>query len=111
MNRKQRREYAKSINTPAKLDQLTKRFDTELRREYKEQLKKQTEKRLGFFITALVYTLHFSEGLRFGNKRIRNFMDDLIATVDRFETGEYSPVDYEKQLNDDGIHYFMDGEK
>ena len=30
-------------------------------------------------------------------------MDDLIATVDMFNRGEYSPDDYVQQLKEDGI--------
>ena len=108
MNRKQRREYAKKINTPQKLELFSKNMDYRLRKEYEQAYEKKyqtdLENSIDIFILAIIYTLHFNEKTRFGNGRIEDFMEDLFVTVDYFRTGEYDPEDYRKELQEDGIN-------
>ena len=107
MNRHDRRKYAKTINTPQKLEQFSKHMDYNLRKEYAEMYEKKYQEDLGnsidLFILAIIYTLHYNEKTKFGNNRIEDFMQDLFVTVDYFRTGEYDPNDYREQLEKDGI--------
>ena len=55
------------------------------------------------FITAIAYTLHFSEEVQLKQDELASFMDDLFISVDMFRKGEYKPEEYEEQLKEDGI--------
>lgn len=107
MNRAERRKYLKDINTPAKYEGRIREVEKYLRREYEDKYKKsyeeQLENAIDIFMMTIVYTLHFNESTKFGNKRIQDFMDDLIETVDMFRRGEAKPEDYEEQLKKEGI--------
>lgn len=109
LNRKQRRDYAKRINTPQKLESFTKHMDTKLRQEYQkyyeEKYDRDVTKAIDTFILSIVFTLHFNEQTKFGGKRIRSFMDDLLATVENFKDGSYDPNEYIQMLKEDGIEY------
>lgn len=115
MNRKDRRKYAKTINTPQKLENFSKHMEYNLRKEYQKlyELKYQQDldNSIDLFILAIVYTLHFNEKTKFGNNRIEDFMQDLFATVDYFRTGEYDPIDYKNQLEKEGIKILTHNDK
>lgn len=114
-NRAARRNYAKSINTPQKLESFTKHMDIKLRQEYakfyEDKYNQDLEKSIDTFVLSIVYTLHYNEKCKFGNARIQDFMNDLFITVDCFRTGEYVPEDYQKQLEEDGIKIILHEEK
>lgn len=57
---------------------------------------------------ALMYTLHFSEQTKFGNKRLKSLMDDIMATMRGFYNGEFKRAEYTKMLKDDGIKIVED---
>lgn len=82
-------------------------FEDSIRREYDRQFEKKFKEELSLainnFIIAIVYTLHFNEKCKFGGKRIDDFMEDLLATIDNFTDGSYSPDEYKKILKEDGI--------
>lgn len=103
MNRAERRRNAKRYNTPKKQEQLAKELYEQARIVCEESYKKQTEKNIDTMLLALKYTLHFSELTKFGNKRLNEFMDDLMAVFDGFTTEEYNIDEYRKALLDDGI--------
>ena len=71
--------------------------------EYKKYYLKQYEERLKDLDTATLYTLHFNENCKFGNKRLKSVMDDLAATIRGFYNNEYDRAEYRKMLKDDGI--------
>ena len=52
---------------------------------------------------AMMYTLHFNEKTRFGNRRLKSVMDDLGETMKGFYKGEFKREDYKKMLKDDRI--------
>ena len=107
MNRAERRQYAKRINTPQKLEQFSRRFDNDVRKEYEkiyeEKYEREVEDTIENFLIAITYCLHFSEKTKFGKNRLKEFLDDLLVTVDMFKKGEFSPDDYRKALIEDGI--------
>lgn len=82
-------------------------FEETIRQEYEKSFDETVQKELlssiDNFITAIVYTLHFNEKCKFGGKRIDDFMEDLLATIDGFKDGSYSPEEYIEILKKDGI--------
>jgi hypothetical protein len=103
MNRAEKRRMAKRYDTPKKQEQLAKYMYEQAKTVCEESYKKQTEKNIDTMLLALKYTLHFSDLTKFGNKRLNEFMDDLMATFEGFSTGEYNKDEYRKALLDDGI--------
>ena len=107
MNRQEKRSYAKRYNTPKKIEQFSRAIDREIRKEYEVAYEKKYEKEMDAsienFITAIMYTLHFSEITNLEKEKILEFMDDLLSTVDMFKTGEYSPEEYKSILEKEGI--------
>lgn len=71
---------------------------------YKKQYMIWLEETFKDLDTALMYTLHFNEYTKFGNKRLKSVMDDLAVTMRGFYKGEFERKDYNKMLTDDGIN-------
>ena len=107
MNRKERRDYVKRMNTPLKIEQYSKELDYRIREEYRQRYEKkyqqEIERSINNFIVAIVYSLHFSEETAFDNKKVQSFMHDLLATIELFRTEEATPESYKKALDEDGI--------
>ena len=107
MNRQQRRNYVKSMNTPFKIEQYSKELDYRIREEYRqryeEKYQEEIERSIHNFIVAIVYSLHFSEETAFDNDKVQRFMKDLLATIELFRTEEATPETYKKALNQEGI--------
>lgn len=78
-------------------------FDDQLRREYNQAFESELGEAIDNFILTIVYTLHFNESTKFGNKRINDFMEDLFETIDMFRRGEAVPEDYKQHLEKEGI--------
>ena len=83
-------------------------FEAMLNKKFYEIYKKQymiwLEETFKDLDTALMYTLHFNEYTKFGNKRLKSVMDDLAITLKGFYKGEFERKDYNKMLTDDGIN-------
>ena len=73
------------------------------RKRYKDYYLEQYAERLKDIDTALMYALHFGEATRFGNKRLKEVMDDLSVTIKGFYNGEYNRKEYREMLINDGI--------
>lgn len=82
-------------------------FEDRLNKKYYEIYKKQymiwLEETFKDLDTALMYTLHFNESTKFGNKRLKSVMDDLGTTMRGFYRKEFNREEYNKMLKDDGI--------
>lgn len=74
-----------------------------LRKEFENKYQEELTCSIDCFITAIAYTLHFSEETHFGQKRLSSFIEDMLVTVDMFRTGEYKPEEYEEELKKAGI--------
>lgn len=74
-----------------------------LRKEFNDAYKDELDSSIQNFITAIAYTLHFSDELNLKQDELASFMDDLFVSVDMFRRGEYNPEDYREQLKEDGI--------
>ena len=118
-----RLEKAARDKDKAKLKEWAIQFENQLRNSYEENIKrfenkiiqhheKEYERILAEsvdnFIVAIIYTLHFNEKCKFGNNRIVDFMDDLLAVVDGFKTGEYTPEEYKEILKRQKIYFKED---
>lgn len=83
-------------------------FEAMLNKKFYDIYKKQyliwLEETFKDLDTALMYTLHFNESTKFGNKRLKSVMDDLAITLRGFYKGEFERKDYNKMLTDDGIN-------
>lgn len=74
-----------------------------LRKEFNDAYKDELDSSVQNFITAIAYTLHFSEDVQLQHDELASFMNDLFVSVDLFRKGEYNPNDYREQLKSDGI--------
>lgn len=91
-----------------KLAEWSGQLEEQMRQEYNKAFEQELSDAIENFCVAIVYTLHFNEQTKYGNKRINDFMDDLFTTIDLFRTKEYNPEDYKQQLKDDNITIFDD---
>lgn len=84
-----------------------KEFEDRLNKKYYELYKKQymiwLDETFKDLDTALMYTLHFNESTKFGNKRLKSVMDDLAVTMRGFYRKEFNREEYNKMLKADGI--------
>lgn len=82
-------------------------FEDRLNKKYYEMYKKQymiwLDETFKDLDTALMYTLHFNEYTKFGNKRLKSVMDDLGMTMRGFYRQEFNREEYNKMLKEDGI--------
>ena len=94
-NELRRLEKASREKDKRKLIEWGMQFEETIRQEYEKDFDETVQKELlssiDNFITAIVYTLHFNEKCKFGGKRIDDFMEDLLATIDGFKDGSYTP--------------------
>lgn len=104
-NELRRLEKAAKEKDKKKLAEWAGNFEQQVINEYEGQYQEILENSIENFLIALVYTLHFNEKTRFGNDRIADFMSDLMATVDCFKTGEYSPEEFKKILEKQKIYF------
>jgi hypothetical protein len=82
-------------------------FEDRIKAEYDKLYKKQyilwLEETFKDLDIAICYTLHFNENTKFGNKRLKDFMNDLAQIVRGFYNKEFSREEYRKELIEDGI--------
>lgn len=82
-------------------------FEHRVNEKYYELYKKQymiwLEETFKDLDIALMYTLHFNEYTKFGNKRLKSVMDDIAEALRGFYKGEFKREEYRKMLKDDGI--------
>lgn len=98
-----RLEKAARDKDKRKLADWAMQFEESIRKEYDLEFKKELDNMVDTFILTIVFTLRYNENTSFGNKRIRSFMDDLLATIDNFNDGSYSPKEYRDMLRKEGI--------
>lgn len=74
-----------------------------LRKAFNDSYKDELNNSVQNFVTAIAYTLHFSEEVNLQHDELSAFMNDLFVSVEMFRKGEYNPEDYREQLREDGI--------
>ena len=80
-------------------------YDNSVRMEYERAYEEEIQNAINNFLVAIVYTLHFNEKTHFGPKKLPDFIEDLMVTVEMYRTGEYRPDEYLEELNKCGIHF------
>lgn len=82
-------------------------FEHRVNEKYYELYKKQyviwLEETFKDLDIALMYTLHFNEKTKFGNKRLKSVMDDIGEALRGFYKKEFNREEYKKMLKEDGI--------
>jgi hypothetical protein len=104
-NELRRLEKAAKDKNKEKMVDWGKAFEKRIVDLYEKEYIDIVQHTINNFILVIIFTLHFNEKLKFGKKRIDDFMNDLVATVNCFTNGEYSVQEYEDMLNKDGIHF------
>lgn len=102
-NELRRLQKAAKDKNVEKLYDWARGLELQLCQQYERAFEDELADSLDNFIITIVYTLHFHDSTRFGNKRIKEFMRDLFETIDMFKRGEAKPEDYQKALAEDGI--------
>ena len=90
-------------------------FENRLHNKYYEVYKKEYVNWLSETFkdldVAMMYTLHFNEYTKFGNKRLASVMNDLSATMRGLYRNEFNREEYKKALKEDGIKIMEDNEE
>ena len=69
-----------------------------LRKEFEIAYEDELDNSIQNFITAIGFTLHYSDEIHLQHDELASFMNDLFVSVDLFRKGEYNPDDYREQL-------------
>lgn len=108
-NELRRLEKAAKEKNKEKLADWAKQFEDTVHEEYNNRYEKTYKEILSGsinnFLIAMVYTLHFNEKCKFGNDRISDFMEDFMAVIDGFASGEYTPEEYRGILEKQKIYF------
>lgn len=103
MNRAKRRELAKKINTPEKLERLVE----EITRERTEDIKNTCNKKLIDYIEVFVVMMSYVlESEDIPKERIPQIASRVLFNIDSFRTGELKPEDYDtikKEVEEWGV--------
>ena len=103
MNRAKRRELAKKINTPQKLERIV----DEMTKERTEEIKKEYHKKLVDYIEVFVVMMSYVLDLEdIPKDRIPQIASRVLFNIDSFRTGELAPGDYDvikKEVQEMGV--------
>lgn len=111
MNEIRRLQKAAREKNISHLVDWLKQLDSSIRQEYEKAFEKSLANAIDDYVVAIAYALRFSEKTKFGEKRIKEFLDDVFISIDMFRTGEYDPEEYKQQLIDSGINIFSKKEE
>ena len=111
MNEIRRLQKAAREKNISHLVDWLKQLDSSIRQEYEKAFEKSLANAIDDYVIAIAYALRFSEKTKFGEKRIKEFLDDVFISIDMFRTGEYDPEEYKQQLIDSGINIFSKKEE
>ena len=102
-NELRRLEKAAREKDKTKLVEWGTLFEKRIIELYEQEYIKILQEGINNYMLVMIYSLHFNEKTRFGKKRIDDFMEDFMATVNGFTTGEFKPEEYEDMLKEDNI--------
>ena len=103
MNRQKRRELAKRINTPQKLERLVDEYTKESINEIKKDYNHKLVNYIEVFVVMMCYVLD-SEEIK--KEQIPQIASRVLFNIDSFRTGELTREDYQiikKQIQDMGV--------
>lgn len=105
MNRAKRREIAKQINTPQKLerivDEMVKDRTKEIQKDYNDKLVSYIE----IFVVMMCYVLDLED---IPQDRIPQIASRVLFNIDSFRTGHLEPGDYDiikKEVESWGVKF------
>lgn len=87
---------------------LERRYRAQLTRMYDEAYDRTLADGIETILVAVVYTLYFSEETQLRDGAMQSFMEDMLATLDCYRTGEYSPTEFKEQLASAGVQLDLD---
>lgn len=102
-NELRRLEKAAKDKNKEKLIEWGKTFEKRIIELYEKEYINILQDTINNYMLIMIFSLHFNEKTRFGKKRIDDFMEDFLEVSKGFSRGEFSPQEYEKMLNKDGI--------
>ena len=83
--------------------QFEQSVDEMLRTDYEYAYQHEIEVSIQNLLTAVAYTAVFTEETKIDNEDIGDYMSDLLATLDMYRTGEYTPQEYKEELEKYGV--------
>ena len=103
MNRAKRRELAKRINTPDKLEKIVQQMTLERTKDLKEEYHQKLVGYVEVFVVMMCYVLDAEE---IDKERIPGIASRVLFNIDSFRTGELQPSDYDaikKEVEEWGV--------
>lgn len=103
MNRAKRRELAKRINTPDKLEKIVQQMTLERTKDLKEEYHQKLVGYVEVFVVMMCYVLDAEE---IDKERIPEIASRVLFNIDSFRTGELTPSDYDvikKEIEEMGV--------
>ena len=91
MNRQRRRELAKKINTPKKLESLVAKLTAERTADLKMDYNNRLVNYIEVFVVMMCYVLDLEE---IEKERIPQIASRVLFNIDSFRTGELDSADY-----------------
>lgn len=106
MNRAERRQYAKRINTPQKMEQFSDELERRIRAEYNRESEKRILNFIEAYTTFTAYVLNYKLGL--GKKRLPEIMSEIKRHIEMLDEGYISLEDCKSELKRVGIELKFD---
>ena len=99
MNRAQRRQQIKKINTPQKIEQFSAEMERRLRIEYEERVRKEYYNFVRFYTVLTAYVLNDELGL--GPKRLPKVLRSIQHHVDLLDSDHIKIEELEDWLKEE----------
>ena len=110
MNRAERRQHIKKLNTPQKLEQFSAEFERRLRREYNDKAKEINRNFIRCYTILTAYVLNDELGL--GPTRLPRVLRSIQHHVDLLESDHIKIEELEEWLRDEkNIEFTWDKDK
>lgn len=101
MNRADRRKYAKTINSPQKLDEFGTKLERYLKAEYEKIYDRKVTRFIETYTVLTAYVLNYKLGL--GRKRLPKIINEIMRHVDMVDEGYITIDDCRDELKRVGI--------
>ena len=111
INRSELRRLQKAVQSNNRIDfsmwlsQFEQQVKNELKIQYNNKFEKDLTDSLDIFFIAVAYTLVFNEDTHLDKNTLPDFISDLYATIELYTKKEYSPDDFRKVLEENGVMF------
>ena len=105
MNRQKRRELARTMNTPQKLEQVVNKVVREREKELQEI---HNQKLLGYTEVMVFMTAYVLDLEEIDKERIPGIMNRILMNIDSFRTGQLKSDDFQaikKDMEELGVKF------